>query len=302
MKELYKSIHSPKSLLAFEAAARLSSFTRAAEELNVSQPAISLSVKKLEKALGVSLFERRNRVIRLTETGERFYTDVSFGLMHILRSSQTIAGRVRHKHVTIKCSTAFAHYWMIPRLAEFKKVHPKIDLRLQVTERDGDDDEDSSVITYWRGPESRAGYNLVKLASERIFAIASPNFLQENPTINSINSLVEARLLHLDEPYRLRPAWKDWFAHQELDFDDDGSGLRFNDYALVLQACLAGEGVAMGWEHVTSSLIKNGFLRRIGTEFYDIDYGFYACWPATVALNSDAVKVLEWLELQTVGS
>ena len=173
-----------------------------------------------------------------------------------------------------------------------------IDLRLEVTERDNVEEEDGNVITYWRGPQNRAGYNLVRIADERIYAIASPKFLAENPEILNIDDLSNTTLLHLDEPYRLRPTWRDWFAHQNIEFEDDGGGLRFNDYALVLQACIAGEGIAMGWNHVTSNLIEKGLLKRINAEYYDIGYGFFACWSSAVKLTDDAATVLEWLGQQ----
>ncbi len=300
MKTLYQVIHSPTALLAFETAARLCSFTKAAEELNVSQPAISLSVKKLERALGVSLFERRNRRIHLTESGERFYTDVSFGLMHILRSAQGISTRNQSKHVTINCSTAFAHYWLLPRLTTFKIDNPSIDLRIQTTDRDTDLEEDGTSLIVWRGPGERAGYYSTRLMGERIYPVASPAFLKASKKINSIQDIAQATLLHLDEPYRLRPDWEDWFAHQTTEYEDKGHGLRFNDYALVIQACIAGEGIAMGWEHIVSPMVSKGLLTCVSPAAYDIGYGFHVCWSISSKLSPDAEMVLNWLNQQAI--
>ncbi|MEM7068773.1 MAG: LysR substrate-binding domain-containing protein [Pseudomonadota bacterium] len=300
MRNLYNSIHSPTALLAFEAAARLGSFTLAAQELNVTQPAISSSVKKLEQALGVRLFSRKNRQIILTEPGERFYTDVSFGLMHILRSAQSISARTISRHVTLNCSTAFAHYWIVPRLADFRSEYPDIDLRLQTTDRDVAIDADGATLLVWRGLGEIAGYESEFLQSEQIYPIATPGFIEQYGSVETIDELARAPLLHLDEPYRLRPTWTDWFAEQEFEYRETGGGLRFNDYALVLQACFAGEGIATGWNHVVERFVKRGTLQRLTDGVYDIGYGFYVSWPSSSALSEDAASVIQWLKKQSV--
>jgi len=182
MRKLYDRIHSPSALFAFETAARLLSFTKAAQELNVSQPAISLAIKKLESALGVKLFERRHRAISLTGVGERFYTDVSFGLMHILRSTEGIAIQRDGHHVTLSCSTAFAHYWMVPRLARFRKLHPDIDIRVQTTDRDIDLDRENVSLAVRRGTGDFEGYDAFLLARERIYSVCSPAYFRKLTT------------------------------------------------------------------------------------------------------------------------
>ncbi|MEM9277857.1 MAG: LysR substrate-binding domain-containing protein [Pseudomonadota bacterium] len=302
MRNLYNSIHSPAALLAFEAAARLGSFTLAANELNVTQPAISASVKKLENALGVKLFSRQNRRITLTEPGERFFNDVSFGLMHILRSAQSISARTVSRHVTLTCSTAFAHYWMVPRLADFRKENPDIDLRLQTTDRDITVESDGASLLIWRGLGELAGHESRFLQSEQIYPVASPAFAEKSGPIETVSHLAKAPLLHLDEPYRLRPTWTDWFAQQDYEYRETGAGLRFNDYALVLQACFAGEGIAMGWHHVVGRFIQRGSLVRVMPNAYDIGYGFYISWPDSISLSDDANTVVEWLARENGGA
>lgn len=295
MRSLYQSIHSPTSLLAFEAAARLGSFTLAADELNVTQPAISSSVKKLEESLGVKLFTRQNRKIGLTEAGERFFNDVSFGLMHILRSAQSISARTVSRHVTLTCSTAFAHYWMVPRLADFRKENADIDLRLQTTDRDITVEADGASLLIWRGLGELAGHESRFLNPEQIYPVATRAFVSETGPYESVQHLASAPLLHLDEPYRMRPTWTNWFAEQDFDYRETGGGLRFNDYALVLQACFAGEGIAMGWHHVVERFLERGTLVRVTQDVYDVGHGFYISWPNSAALSEDAKAVVEWL-------
>jgi len=299
MLELIKRIQSPSALFAFEAAARHLSFTRAAAELNVSQPAISLSVKKIETALGATLFERRHRAIRLTEIGERFYTDVSFGLMHILRSAEGIAFQLGGRHVTLSCSTGFAHYWMVPRLAGFKTQYPDIDIRLQTTDRDIDLAEESVSLAVRRGTGMWNGYNAYFLSEERIYPVCSPAFLEGIVPPRSPAELTSCKFIHLEEPFRLRPKWSDWFQAQGVDFHDDGGGLRLNDYALVIQAAIAGEGVAFGWHHLVSRLIDQGLLVKMMDGNYDRGMGFYVIWSKTRDLSPQASRLLDWLKKES---
>ncbi len=296
MHRLYKYVHSPAALLAFEAAARLSSFTRAADELNVTQPAISQSVKKVEQALGTALFERRNRGVQLTQVGERFYTDISFGLMHILRSAESIAIKLTSQHVTLSCSTAFAHYWMVPRLSDFKKKHPGIEIRVQTTDRDIEFNQDNICLDVRRGTGEFPGFHAVQIAEEQLYPVASPGYLARKGCPETVSDLIEHALIHLEEPFRLRPGWEDWFEAQGVEYHDTGGGLRINDYALVIQAAVAGEGVAMGWHHIVDKLIAQGVLVKLMNSTYEVGRGFYVVWPKRSILSPQSEKLLNWLQ------
>ena len=299
MHRLYRYVHSPAALLAFEAAARLSSFTKAADELNVTQPAISQAIKKVESALGVALFERRNRGIHLTPIGERFYTDISFGLMHILRSAEGIAIQLSSQHVTLSCSTAFAHYWMVPRLSDFRKQHPGIEIRVQTTDREIDFNRDNISLAVRRGTGEFPGYHAIQIAEERLYPVASPTYLTHNRRLENAHDLLDHALIHLEEPFRLRPKWTDWFEAQGIAYEDKGGGLRLNDYALVIHAALSGEGIALGWHHIVENLIDQGVLTKLMTSTYDVGRGFYVVWPKRSILSPQSEKFLNWLQTVT---
>ena len=133
MQSLRSLLPSPGALIVFEAAGRLASFTRAAEELAMTQAAVSFAIRNLERDLGVPLFTRRHRSIALTEAGERFHADVSLGLTHIRKSAEELKAQGSDRHVTLSASTAFASYWMLPRLARLRADLPGIDLRIQTS-------------------------------------------------------------------------------------------------------------------------------------------------------------------------
>ena len=160
MRELIKSIESLNHLSAFEASARLGSFTNAAKELGVSQPAISQSVRKLEDAIGTKLFHRRHRIITLTDAGELLRNDVYQGFERILTTVKYLQNQRRGGHVTLSVSTAFANYWMVPRLQNFHEQHPEIDLRMQTTDKDLDLAQEGISLAIWRGNGNWPGYAL----------------------------------------------------------------------------------------------------------------------------------------------
>ncbi len=298
MRKLLQKIQSPTALFAFEAAARHLSFTRAARELNVSQPAVSLSVKRLEEALGTSLFERRHRSIELTPAGEKFHADVSFGLMHILNSAESVSNRRTEEYVALSCSTAFAHYWMLPRLATFRRDNPDIDFRLQTTDKDLDIAEEGIAFAVRLGAGSWPGYHALRLGPERVYPVCSPAYLERVGTPTSDAQLMSLDLLHLEEPFRRRTGWREWFAAQGLEYDDSGHGLRLNDYALVIQAAIAGEGIAYGWHHIVERLVAQGLLKRLGKSVYDVGQGHYVIWPQRQEPGHRAQRVLAWLKTQ----
>lgn len=106
---------------------------------------------------------------------------------------------------------------------------------------------------------------------------------------------MESPLIHLEEPHRYRPGWPHFFAHFGADFRDDGEGLRLNDYALVLQAAMAGEGVALGWRHICERPILQGLLREIGPWSWHTGDGFYLVWSDSVAISPHAELIRDWI-------
>ena len=186
----------------------------------------------------------------------------------------------------------------MPRLTGFHKGYPDIDLRIQTSEKDVDLLAEGLSLGIRRGPERWPAYRAALLAPEEILAVASPEFLRSAPAINSLADLAQAKLIHLEEPVRPRPTWKDWFASFDIAFQDRGEGLRLNDYALVLQAALEGEGIAMGWRHVTERLLRSGLLKPVVAESFRSDKGFYLLWARRRPLTPEAQQVREWLLAQ----
>ena len=295
MRKLLRQIDSLHHLAVFDAAARHGSFTRAAEELNVSQPAISQSIRKLEAAIGVTLFRRLHRSIALTDAGAMLAHDVAEAFGRVQATVSHLGALGHSDHVTLSVSTAFANYWMVPRLQAFRERYPSLDLRLQTTDKELDLAQEGISLGVRRGKGDWAGYDTALIAKERLIAIASPAWIVAHGAPVDPAALAKAPLITLEEPFRARPSWRDWFAHFGVDYRDSGAGLRLNDYALVLQATIAGEGIAMGYAHVTRGLIEQGLLTPLGGWAYETDQGYYLVWSDRSEISENAAIVRDWI-------
>ena len=175
MQSLRHLLPSAGALIVFEAAARLSSFTAAGRELGMSQAAVSYAIKSLEEQLGANLFQRLHRQIKLTDAGGRFFADVTLGLSHIRKSAEELKAQAGGAHVTLSASSAFASFWMVPRLQKFRDDLPGIDLRIQTADRDIDLMAESIPLGIRGGSaEDWPDYELLPLAPEEIWAVAGP--------------------------------------------------------------------------------------------------------------------------------
>ncbi|WP_425043805.1 LysR substrate-binding domain-containing protein [Primorskyibacter sp. S87] len=295
MQELWKLLSSPRHLIVFEAAARHRSFTQAARELNVQQPAVSAAIKQMETSLGVALFERSHRRVALTPAGERLYSDISTALERILTSARAVHQRGRNDHVTLSVSTAFAYYWMVPCLSQLHDQHPDIDLRLQTSDREPDIDAEGISLAIRRGNGTWPGVHAHLIAPEVIYPIAAPPVMSAAREMQQPQDLLSQRLIHLEEPVRERPTWGQFFRHYGIKDRPPTAGLRLNDYALVLQATMAGEGFAFGWKHVTQGLIAQGLLVARQEWSWETGAGFYLVWSRNTPLIPQAQRTRDWI-------
>lgn len=295
MRKSLKLLSSPRNLFVFEAAARLGSFTRAAEELGMQQPSVSAAIKQLETSLGVILFERGHRRVSLTHAGMRFFTDVSRSLHEIETSAEAVHKMGRKEHVTLNSSSGFSYYWMIPRLHHLRDKHPDVDLRLQNSDHEPDIDAENISLAIRLGDGNWPGVHAARIADEVIFPVASPEVMAAAKNLRSIPNLLNERLIHLEEPVRQRPTWSQWFAHHDIKDRDIVAGLRLNDYALVLQAALSGEGFAFGWRHVVQNLVDRNTLAAREEWAWKTGNGIFLVWSKAKPLSHPASLVRDWI-------
>jgi DNA-binding transcriptional LysR family regulator len=302
MHALRQLIPSPSALITFEAAARLQSFTRAADELGVSQPAVSHSIRELERRLGVQLFERGARCVSLTPEGQWFFRNVAKSLAHIYQS----ALHLRRSHgldtqVTISVSTAFAAHWLLPRIARFRSQHPEIDLRFQTSDRDVDLVAEGISIGIRLGDGEWAAYDAWRFAEEEVLAVCSPEYQRRRGPWRRPADLLEETLVHLEEPYRDCITWSDWFRRAGSEYEVPEHGLKLNDYALVLNAAVGGEGIALGWRHLVAHLLDGGELVKAVPDGFCSTRAFYVVTPKAWPINEATRVFRDWILRESAG-
>ncbi|ESY65822.1 LysR family transcriptional regulator [Mesorhizobium sp. LNHC252B00] len=256
-------------------------------------------MRGLEEQLGAKVFQRRHRQVVLTEAGERFHADVSLGLSHIRKSAEDLRLQATGGHVTLAASTAFGSFWMMPRLQQFRDELPGIDLRIQTADRDLDIIAEGIPLGV-RGGEQRdwPDYHSLPLADEEIFPVAGTSYAAKFGLPKSVAELATHRLIHLEEPYREAASWDEWFVSAGASLSDTARGLRINDYGLVIQGVMEGQGIALGWRHLAERLLASGLLVPVTDHVLRTGKAFYVVWPKNRELSDNASKVRDWLAAQ----
>src|ERR1044071_5120131 len=168
-------------LVGFEAAARHLSFTKAGEELFLTQSAVSRQIKELEEQLGVELFQRRHRALALTDAGKLFYASAAQVLTTMRAATDRLRAQAGKKGLSVTTTHSFAALWLIPRLAGFTRSHPGIDVRIMADTRGPDPQRDGPDLAVPHGPASLAGSSGVGRRGERVFPVCSPKLRRDRP-------------------------------------------------------------------------------------------------------------------------
>ncbi|TYC60983.1 LysR family transcriptional regulator [Rhodobacterales bacterium] len=249
-------------LRPFEAAARHENFSKAAEELGLTQTAISRQIGQLEGELGLKLFERRNRSVFLTEEGRRLGRVVGEALSLISQEVSLLTGAGDLGTVILRCQLCEAFYWLMPRLSRFHALYPELQLQVvSAIEPLTQAGEHFDVAIQTSGRPSGSA-RLLFTASDEIFPVCAPGFAGEASLPLEVNELLRFRLL----THRVVPQdwfdWPDWFDACGERWQPSTRVVCFDSYPLVLQAAVAGQGIALGWQRTVSGLLAEGKLVR----------------------------------------
>ncbi|MBQ1762349.1 MAG: transcriptional regulator GcvA [Aquincola sp.] len=293
-----KALPSLDLLRTFEASARHLSFTKAAEELFVTPSAVSRQIKMLEESLGVSLYLRGVRSLSLTEAGRRLQRTVDAALHQLEASFDTLKGTVRPRVLAIGTTVSFAALWLVPRLAEFRRRHPEVDIRVSAANdvQDVRRERLDVAIRYARPERLPQGTRV--LFQESVFPVCSPG-LQQDPArpLSTPADLAQHVLLHMDDAcgdlawYR----WNHWLDAQGLGQAGLASALRFSHYDQMIQAAVDGQGVALGRHPLVDRLLAQGRLVAPIHQPPTSSGTYYLVVNTDTQANPDAELFVAWL-------
>ncbi len=261
---LRRQIPSPNSLFTFEAVARLGSFSYAAKELNVTQPAISRSISSFEAHLGYPLFKRHGRWIKLTHNGDKLYRATSAAFGSISSSMMEIDQRKGNQEtVTISMSPTAVNYWFIPRMQDFREKFPNIDLSFNKYESDHDGLSNDVDLGIRLSNPQDADVHRWPFADEKIIALCSPRYVERNGKLDQRSGLSSTQNTahHTFIEWSNQRFGLDEFLYSTgLALPRDPSFLKFSDYSSILQSAIEGQGIALAWVTEASKQIIDGNL------------------------------------------
>ena len=279
------------TLPAFEAAARHLSFTKAAEELFVTHGAISRAVKNLEDQLGVTLFERGTRSVRLTIVGEPYARAVRETLDQLALA--TASATARHSDTTLNVSTSagFAGKWLVPRLYRFHRAHSDIDVRVSTTGTLTNFLGDGIDVAIRYGAGNYPGLTTEFLAEEEVFPVCSPRLLEGSHPLRAPGDLRHHTLIRDAYPID----WATWLASAGVEGVDPDSGLTFDSYTFAVEAAVQGEGVALGRTMLVGGDLAAGRLIRPFEHAIKAYSSFYLVYPPDAIRRPKVKAFRDWI-------
>jgi LysR family glycine cleavage system transcriptional activator len=286
-----------KALRAFEAAARHLSFAAAAEELNVTPPAISQLIRTLEEYLDVQLFVRSKVGVVLTPQARDAYPDIRDGLLQLAAGLGRLRGSGQERLVTLSVPPSFAAKWLLPRIEAFRSEHPDFDVRLDTSDRLVDFATEGIDLGVRYGLGGYPGLRADKLFDEEVFAVCSPALLGQDSQRADAKWLARMTLIHdttsdFDPTF---PTWRTWLLGRGMAGVDHSRGLRMNSSLLAIQAAIEGQGVALARSVIVSGDVKAGRLVRPFDAVDATRCAYYVVYPEQ-ADSAPKVKVLrDWL-------
>jgi LysR family glycine cleavage system transcriptional activator len=278
------------ALRAFETAARTLSFTGAANELGQTQGAVSHQVSTLEARLGVKLFERQTRGLRLTEAGGRYLPLVRDSLER-LRAAEDLVRLERPSVLTVTVSPNFASKWLVPRLGGFSVTHPNLDLRISASLQHVDFNREDIDLAVRHGNGDWPELHVTRLCVEEMFPACSPSLLKAGAPIRTPADLAKHVLVH----DRNRKHWRDWLAAFGVESTKDERGPVFDQTALAIDAALAGQGIALARTALASLDLIVGRLVRPLREVVPAKFAYWIVCRKSAAETPKISQFRSWL-------
>lgn len=286
------------ALRVFDSAVRHLSFTKAAEELFVTQAAVSHQIKTLEEFLGLKLFRRRNRSLLLTEEGQSYYLDIKEIFSSINEATRKLLARSAKGALTVSLSPSFAIQWLVPRLSGFNQAYPGIDVRIQAVDREEDKLADDVDVAIFYGRGNWTGLRTDRLYAEYLIPVCAPSLLTGEKPLKTPSDLIYHTLLH-------DTSRRDWQAYvRQLEIQNQinvQQGPIFSHSSMVIQAAVHGQGVALVNNVMARSEIESGRLVRPFPDVLVSKNAFYLVCQDSQAELGKIAAFRQWILSQAAN-
>jgi LysR family transcriptional regulator, glycine cleavage system transcriptional activator len=278
-----------ETLRVFEVACRHGSYSEAARELHVTHSAVSQRIRQLEEELGLTLFERQGNRMVPTSSGLRLQAGVKNAFSELSAALGSVKTHRTDAEIAVSLLPVMAARWLVPRLPRFKARFPRINLHIKTTQALANFKSDGVDIAIRFGTGHWKGLRAIKLLNEEFFPVCSPS-LNDGRLPRDLASLLSEPLL-IDRNL----SWRAWFKSAGLKLDRDIVGTSFTDTNALMEAAVAGQGIALGRLSVTRSDILAGRLVRLSDHSLRVSYCHYAVYPISSESNPALVAFRDWL-------
>lgn len=264
MSKIRKTLPPLGTLVAFEAAYRLHSFSRAADEIALSQASVSRQIRELENNIGLPLFERRRHNVVPSPAGDVFAGAVRLALQELSTTAERLRAEASGaSKLTIFSDFSIATFLITPVLDQFQRAHPELQLRLISTYEPIEDYSEDFDIGFQSSRMAESRFDIEAIADDIVFPVCSPELAARLPQNPTALDLARQPLLHLEDIGRDWPDWQQMLANYRLKQPHPIEGLTFNSYQICLEAAENGHGIALGWRRSVQGKLDDGKLVRI---------------------------------------
>jgi LysR family glycine cleavage system transcriptional activator len=286
-----RRLPSLNALKAFEAAARHESFTRAAEELCVTQGAVSHQVKALEAELGLKLFNRERQRLAITEAGRAYLVVVRDAFDRIAGGTERLLQRQSGGALTVSTSPNFAAKWLVHRLGHFAEAHPEIDLRVSASLHHVDFAREDIDLAIRHGDGAGSGLHVTRLCAEELFPVCSPKLLNGRAALRRPADLSRFTLLHVND----RQGWSQWLDFAGVTGVSPSGGPILNQASMAIDAAVDGQGIAIARTALAAWDLIGGRLVRPFAMAMPASYAYWIVCPKAVAKMPKITAFSDWL-------
>lgn len=281
------------ALRAFEAAARLQSFSRAADEIHVTHGAVSHQIRALEAHVGVRLFMRQGRGVVLTDSGRLLAEHTQAAFRQIAEAADALGRRRHGNRLTVSVLPSLASRWLMPRIGRFMACHPSWEVNVETTTELADfvRDEVDVAIRYGNGPWP--GTHSEWLMDDEYIMVASPRY-NGGRLPKRVQDLPRQRFLRTDPE-----AWRAWCAAAGVTIPVPTTGLESTDAGLMLQAAIEGQGIKLTRRSIAQANLEDGTLVQLFDIAVPSTRAYHIVWPDHVPPSERVLAFRDWLLEET---